>query len=161
MLGGCHALDMARFLMESDIVKVVALETTHNLDLPHAGQQAAVVTFANGRLGKISACVEHWMPYQFNIDLLGTDGGMRDNRFYGRKLVGATDWATYPTITPNSGLVTHHPFDAEIDHFIECIRTGRESHGSVHDGVNTHEAIFAIDRSSREGGIAIMLPLAS
>jgi len=79
-------------------------------------------------------------------------GGMRDNRFYGRKLVDATDWATFPTITLNSGSVTHHPFDGEIDHFVNCIRTGVESHGNVRDGVNTHEAVFAIDESSQRGG---------
>jgi predicted dehydrogenase len=122
--------------------------------------QSAVVRFANGRIGKVSACVEQWMPYQFNVDLLGTDGGLRDNRFFSRKLVGATDWATFPTITPNSGLVSHHPFDGEIDHFISCIMSGRQSHASVRDAVNTHEAVFAIDESSKSGGKLIALPWA-
>ncbi len=152
MLGGVHALDMARYLMSCDIAEVSAFETSHDPAAPFPGNQTAIVKFTNGRIGKISACVEHWAPYQFNIDLLGTDGGMRDNRFYGRKLVGATDWATFPTITPNSGLVTHHPFDAEIDHFVNCIRAGVESHGNVRDGVNTHKAVFAIDESSKRGG---------
>jgi predicted dehydrogenase len=122
--------------------------------------QAAVVKFANGAIGKVSACVAQWMPYQFNVDLLGTDGGLRDNRFFSRKLVGATDWATFPTITPNSGLVSHHPFDGEIDHFMACIRAGKQSHASVRDAVNTHEALFAIDQSGQQGGVTITLPLA-
>ncbi len=157
MHGGCHAIDMARHLMGSDIVQVSAFEGSTDPNPPSATNQTAIVKFANGKIGKISACVEHWMPYQFNIDLLGTDGGLRDNRFYSRKLAGATDWATFPTITPNSGLVTHHPFDAEINHFIDCIRNNVESHGNVHDGVNTHKAILAIDESSKAGGVRIDL----
>jgi len=159
-LGGCHAIDLARFLMDSDIVSVSAVETRGSLDAPFAPMQAAVVRFANGAIGKMSACVAQWMPYQFNVDILGTDGGLRDNRFFSRKLVGATDWATFPTVTPNSGLVSHHPFDGEIDHFIECILGGKQSHASVHDAVNTHEALFAINQSGRRGGAAITLPLA-
>lgn len=152
MLGGCHAVDLARYLMGSDIVSVSAVETSGVPDAPFAPMQSAVLRFANGRIGKVSACVEQWMPYQFNVDVLGTDGGLRDNRFYSRKLVGATDWATFPTITPNSGLVSHHPFDGEIDHFIDCILNDKESHASVRDAVNTHEAVFAIDESSKAGG---------
>jgi predicted dehydrogenase len=155
MLGGCHAVDLARYLMGSDIVSVSAVETSGTTDAPFAPMQAAVVKFANGKIGKVSACVEQWMPYQFNVDLLGTGGALRDNRFYGRTLVGATDWATFPTITPNSGLVSHHPFDGEIDHFVDCVRSGKESHASVRDAVNTHLAVYAIDESSKASGKAI------
>ena len=157
MLGGCHAVDLARYLMGSDNVQLNAVQTSGTDNAPFPPMQSAVVRFANGKIGKISACVEQWMPYQFNLDLLGTDGGLRDNRFFGRKLVGATDWATFPTITPNSGLVSHHPFDGEINHFIDCIRNDVESHANVRDAVNTHEAVFAIDESSRAGGKSIEL----
>lgn len=157
--GGCHAMDLARYLMGSDIVEVSALEFTA-LAAPAAPvNQAALVRFANGMAGKVSACTEPWLPYQFNIDLLGTDGALRDDRFYTRKMPGTRGWATFPTVPPNSGAVAHHPFPAEIDHFIECIRTGVESHASLHNAVNTHEACFAADRSSAAGGQPIALPL--
>jgi len=97
------------------------------------------------------------MPYQFNVDLLGSEGGVRDNRFYSRRIPGADSWIEIPTITPNSGLVSHHPFEGEIAHFIDCIRTNTESHVSVRDGVNTHKAAFAIDQSCAEGGRAIRI----
>jgi len=157
MLGGCHAVDLARYLMGSDIVQVAAVQTTATAEAPFPAMQSAVVTFANGRIGKISACVEQWMPYQFNVDLLGTDGGLRDNRFFSRQLVGATDWATFPTVTPNSGLVSHHPFDGEISHFLDCIQNDVESHANVRDAVNTHHAVFAIDESSAAGGTPVVV----
>ena len=159
MHGGCHAVDLARYLMGSNIVSVSAVQTSGTAGAPFPPMQSAVVEFANGRIGKISACVEQWMPYQFNVDLLGTDGGLRDNRYFSRKLVGATDWATFPTITPNSGLVHHHPFDGEIGHFIECILSGTQSHASVRDAVNTHDAVYSIDESSKSGGSRIQLSM--
>ena len=158
--GGCHAVDLARYLMSSDIVEVTALETTALSGLPKPANQVALVRFANGMAGKVSAITESWIPYQFNIDLLGTEGGLRDNRFFSRKLPGVLDWTTFPTVLPNSGLVGHHPFQGEIDHFVQCILDGVESHASLHDAVNSHEACFAIARSARLGGQPVRLPLA-
>jgi predicted dehydrogenase len=155
MLGGCHAVDLARYLMNSDIVEVSALGFTGTEGLPHLPGQTAIVRFANGKAGKISASVEQWMPYQFNVDVLGTEGGLRDNRFYSRKIPGVTGWMEFPTVLPNSGAVSHHPFQGEIDHFLDCIVEGKESHVNVHDGVNTHRALFAIDRSCAEDGATI------
>jgi predicted dehydrogenase len=158
--GGCHAVDLARYLIGSDIVEVSALAFTNTPGLAHPPNQAAVVRFASGQVGKVSACTEPWLPYQFNIDLLGSDGALRDNRFYSKKLPGARDWATFPTVLPNSGLVAHHPFQGEIDHFVDCIRRGVESHVNLRDAVNTHEACLAIDRSCQLGGQPVRLPLA-
>jgi len=154
-LGGCHALDLARYLMGSDIVEVSALGFAGADNVKHFPGQTAIVRFANGKAGKISAAVEQWMPYQFNVDVLGTDGGLRDNRFYSRKLPGVTGWVEFPTVLPNSGAVSHHPFQGEVDHFLDCIIEGKESHVNVHDGVNTHRALFAIDRSCADGGTTI------
>ena len=155
MLGGCHAVDLARYLMGSDIVEVSARQTAGAPDLPFPPMQSAVVTFANGKIGKVSACVEQWMPYQFNVDLLGTDGGLRDDRFFSRRLPGVTGWVTFPTVLPNSGAVSHHPFQGEIDHFLACVRDDVESHANLRDAVNTHLACFAVDRSGAEGGTPI------
>jgi predicted dehydrogenase len=150
--GGCHAVDLARYLMGSDVVEVVALETTALEGLPKPANQVALVRFANGKAGKVSAITEPWIPYQFNVDLLGSDGGLRDNRFYSRKLPGVLDWATFPTVLPNNGLVEHHPFQGEVDHFVACVREGVESHVSLRDAVNTHETCFAVSESARQGG---------
>ena len=89
----------------------------------NASDIASLVRFANGAIGKVSACTSQWMPYSFNIDVLGTAGVVRGNRFYTRALPGMVDLAELPTILPDSGDVAHHPFGPEIDHFIDCILT--------------------------------------
>jgi predicted dehydrogenase len=71
----------------------------------------------------------------------------------------ATGWTTIPTILPTTADVSHHPFDAEINHFVECMREGRESHCNIADAYRTHELCLAIDRSIAEGGRPVRLPL--
>ena len=56
-------------------------------------------------------------------------------------------------------VLDHHPFDAEIDHLVDCIREDRESHCNIADAYRTHELCMAIDRSVEEGGTTVKLPL--
>ncbi len=55
--------------------------------------------------------------------------------------------------------VEHHPFDAEINHLVDCIREDSESHCGVADAYHTHELCLAIDRSIAGGGAPVKLPL--
>ncbi len=98
--------------------------------------------------------------HKLNIDLAGTEGTLRDNRIWSQKLFpGQTGWNVFPTVLPDSGDVHHHPFDGEVNHFVDCIREGRESHCNVADGYRSHELCLAIDRSIAEGGRPVRLPL--
>ncbi|NUP99759.1 MAG: Gfo/Idh/MocA family oxidoreductase [Armatimonadetes bacterium] len=159
LTGGCHAVDALRYFVQDEVVEVAAYAATAApTEFEYPPTVVAVVKFAGGAVGKVSVSFEAWLPYQFNIDLLGTAGAIRDNRVFSRELLpGATDFATVPTTLPNSGEVTHHPFQGEIDHFIDCIRTGVESHVNLEDAVKTHEVCLAIDRAVAEGG-PIRLP---
>lgn len=159
--GGCHAMDMARYLMGEDVVQVTALTRDVSPDHASPANTVALLQFAGGAMGKVSACTEQWMPYVFNIELFGPDGAIRGNRLFTRKLPGLTGFVEIPTVMPDSGAVSHHPFQGEIDHFVDCILAGAESHVSLADAVNTHEACFAADRSAAAGGTPIKLPLRS
>jgi predicted dehydrogenase len=122
---------------------------------------AAVLKFRGGAIGVTSALFDCEMPYQFNIDLIGTDGTLRDNRIWSKQLLpGQTGWTTMETIPLDSGDVEHHPFDAEIDHFVDCILEDRESHCNIADAYHSHELCLAIDQSLASGGRPVRLPLA-
>lgn len=162
LAGGCHAMDTARYIMNSDVVAVSARSWTAPTAGPdHVGNAntVALLHFANGAIGKVSACTSQWMPYNFNIDVFGTAGVVRGDRYYTRKLPGLTGFAEMATVLPDNGDVSHHPFGEEIDHFIQCIRDGRESHVNLTDAVNTHQACFAADLSAERDGDTIHLPL--
>jgi predicted dehydrogenase len=60
---------------------------------------------------------------------------------------------------PDTAEVGHHPFQAEIDHFVDCILSDRESHCNLEDAVNTHEAALAAIISEKEDNRKVKLPL--
>jgi predicted dehydrogenase len=39
--------------------------------------------------------------------------------------------------------VSHHPFQAQIDHFVECLQNDIESHCNLADAMKTHQVVFA------------------
>jgi len=157
LLAGCHAVDALRWLSGDEVVEVAATANNPKGLFEYDANVVAVVKF---RSGKTSALLDCEMPYTLNIDLAGTEGTIRDNRLWSKKLFpGQTGWATVPTILPDSGDVSHHAFDAAIDHFVDCVRDNRESHCNIADAYRSHELCMAIDRSIAERGHPVKLPL--
>ena len=160
LLGGCHAIDALRWFAGDEVEEVTAFSNNPKGNFEYDANVVAVMRFRGGILGKTAALFDAEMPYQFNLDLAGTEGTIRDNRVWSKKLFpGQTSWATVPTILPDSADVHHHPFDAEMNHFADCILHDRESHCNIADAYRTHELCMAIDQSIEEGGRAIKLPL--
>ena len=159
LFAGCHAVDAIRWFC-GDIAEVCAFSGGWDKRYEYPATVVAAVRFVSGAVGKISSSVDIVSPYQFNIDLLGTEGTIRDNRLYSTKLMpGQTHFASIPTVLPDSGDVEHHPFNGEIDHLVECILNGAESCVNVEDAVKTHEACIAVDLSAEQGGQPVKLPL--
>jgi predicted dehydrogenase len=149
---GCHAVDALRHFVKDEVVEVTAYANKRNLEYEYDTNVVGIVKFAGGAIGKVSASFDVQSPYAFNIDLLGEKGSIRDNRIFAKEFfAGQTDWITVPTIRPDSGDVTHHPFDGEIDHFIDCILHDKESFVNLEDAAKTHAVCFALDKSVTEG----------
>lgn len=160
LLGGCHAVDALRWFAGQEVVELTAYSNNKKGHFEYDANVVAVLRFQDGAIGKTSALFDAEMPYSFNIDLVGTDGTLRDNRIWATKLLpGQTGWTEMKTILPDSGDVHHHPFDAQIDHLVDCIRENRESHCSIADAYHTHEICLAIDRSIEAGGRPVKLPV--
>lgn len=149
---GCHAVDAIRWCVGSEIEEVTAYSNKVNKEYEYDTNAVAVLKFKKGAIGKLSASFDVQSPYAFNIDLLGDKGSIRDNHIYAREyFAGQTDWITVPTVRPDSGDVSHHPFDGEIAHFIDCIRTNTESPLNLADAAKTHAVCFALETSANEG----------
>jgi predicted dehydrogenase len=160
LTGGCHAVDAIRWLAGEEIVEVSAFANNVKGKFEYPANVVAALKFQSGAIGKTSALFDAEMPYQFNIDLAGTEGTIRDNRLWSKKLLpGQTGWTTMQTILPDSGDVDHHPFDAEMNHLVDCILQDRESYVNIADAYKTHEVCMAIDRSIAEAGRPVKLPL--
>ncbi len=160
LLAGCHAVDALRWLAGEEVVEVEAVGNNRKGLFEYEANVVAIVKFRSGLIGKTSTLLDCEMPYTFNIDVAGTEGAIRNNRVWSKRLFpGQTGWTTVPTILPDSADVSHHPFDAEMGHFLECILQNRESHCSIADAYRTHELCIAMERSIAAGGRPVRLPL--
>ena len=149
---GCHAVDALRHFMRDEVLEVTAYANKRNPEYEYDTNAVGIVKFAGGAIGKVSASFDVKSPYAFNIDLLGEKGSIRDNHIYAQEFfAGQTDWITVPTIRPDSGDVRHHPFDGEINHFVDCVLHDKDSFVDLADAAKTHEICFALEQSAREG----------
>jgi predicted dehydrogenase len=150
--GGCHAADIARFL-KGEIAEVFAYRCKNREDFDYDTTLVAAVKFQDDSVGKLSASLDGLcFPYQFNLDLLGTEGAIRDNRVYSQTLFPSqTDFVTIPSPTPNTGAVTHHPFQEEIDNLAENIFQDTPVLSDVLDACNSMEVVIAIEESAATG----------
>ncbi len=150
--GGCHAADIARFL-KGEVSEVFAYRCKNREDFDYPTTLVAAVKFRDGSVGKLSASLDGlYFPYQLNVDLLGTEGAIRDNRVYSKSLFPAqTDFITLSSPTPNSGAVTHHPFQEEIDNLVENILHDTPVLSDVLDACNSMEVVIAIEESAACG----------
>ena len=160
LFAGCHALDALRWFA-GDITSVSAFETYgHNHAYEYAPTIAATMKLASGGVAVLTSSFEVPAPYTFPVQLHGTKGAFRDGRLYAKgTFPGQTNWIAIPSIAPDSGDVAYFPFGDLADHFVECIRTGEESHCNLEDAAKTHEVCLAIDRSAAQGGQPVDLPL--
>ena len=163
---GCHAVDAMRWFagVDNDVVEVSAYNVPHwgdNKDWEYDPTTVMMVRFKNGAVGKVASILDCKMPYQFNVDVVGTAGTIRDNRVWSEQLFpGQTAWATVPTVLPDSGDVTHHPFNGQIEAFAASILNGAPCLPDLDDAVKTHEVIFAADQSAKTGK-PVKLPLSA
>ncbi|MBI1898924.1 MAG: Gfo/Idh/MocA family oxidoreductase [Acidobacteria bacterium] len=161
LAGGSHAVDGLRWFVQDKAVEVTAYSNyskSNPFQYEYPPNTVTIVRFAGGAIGKVACSLECRMPYVFNVELFGDKGSIRNNRVFTTELPGLNDWATIPSVLPDSGDVSHHPFQQEINHFIECIENGVESHANVADAVETHEICLAADLSAAERR-PVQLPL--
>jgi len=157
---GCHAVDALRWFSGEEVVEVSAFGNNARGEIEYDANVVAIMKFQSGAIGKTTALFDCKMPYTFNIDIVGLEGALRDNKFWAPKIFpGQTDWATVPTNLMSSGDVAHHPYEPQINDFIECILEDRESHCNVADAYHSHELCMAIDQSIAWGGKPVKLPM--
>lgn len=183
LVGGCHAVDALRWFAApgefeaADPVEVFAVaggyrkgsrreynpilnEWTEDAPpMEYDGLEVALVKFSNGVLGKVSVNADCIMPYRFPLRIFGSKGTVMDDRVWSHRFPGQNDWIKLPAVCPDSSDVQHHPFQGEVDHFVDCLLADRESHGNLADAVKTHDIIFAALESERTGA-PVRLPLA-
>jgi len=184
LVAGCHAIDALRwFAAPGEFEAAKPLEvfslsggyrkgqnraydpTTHSWierapPMEYDGLEVALIKFDNGVLGKVSVNFDCVMPYRLPLRIFGDRGSVFDNRLWTPGAEGPNQWQELAALPPDSSDVSHHPFRAEIDHFIGCLQKDIESHCNLEDAIRTHEVVFAALQCYRTGR-PVRLPLAA
>jgi predicted dehydrogenase len=159
LVAGIHAVDILRYLC-GEVVEVFAQKTRgHRQDFEYWPTYMATVRFEDGSIGKTSCTYEIESPYFMNFILHGSKGSVINRRFYFKDLFpGQTGWQDFETIMPDSGAVSHHPFQELMDDFIDGVEKGGDTVLNIDETSKTHELCIAIDRSM-EANEKVTLPL--
>ena len=184
LAAGCHAVDALRWLGGLEPVAVSAYHTRFTEGYEWPTTIVANLMLEEGALGHVTSSTDFMLPYTFGVELMGDrltirdtliawgDGHQpdlaelrRENPVDGISLQEATYGSGAPAIRidsdvmPDSADVSHHPFQAEIDELIACIRSGRDTTLNVFEAQRTMEVCLAADRSAERNGETVRLPL--
>ncbi len=175
LVAGCHALDAARWFASTEREKAARVTEVfawrggwrkggtreYNYytgawsdsapPMEYDGLEVLMLKFDNGALGKVSTNYDSIMPYNFPIEIFGDKGTIKDNRLWSHMFPGQRGWVTIPTVLPDTAEVTHHPFQGQIDHFVDCILANRESFCNLEEAIHTHEVAFAAQQCYETG----------
>jgi predicted dehydrogenase len=182
LVGGCHAIDALRWFAttgEYEAARPVEvfgvsggyrkgstreynpITNSWTADAPpmeYDGLEVLLVKFDNGAVGKVTVNADCIMPYRFPIRVFGDRGSIFDNQIWSHLFPGQNDWVDLPAISPDSSDVSHHPFQGQIDHFVDCIQRDVESHCNLDDAILTHQVVFAAQRCY-DSGQPVRLPM--
>lgn len=155
LMGGCHSVDLVLWMVgeERRVEEVFAYsaKARRRRDFEYDPTISVLMKFDNGILGRVSTSLEARMPYVFHLQVNGTAGTIRDNGIYSAHFHDAEGFTKLRSGYPSDSDVGDHPFRLEIDDFVDCILTGRESQLSFRRTAKVYDVIFAAERSAREG----------
>lgn len=159
LTAGCHALDALLFFMDGKVEEVTGYSVgSKGNDFAAYEYDTTSVTIlkfeGNGKIAKVTSCIDSLQPYYFHIHLVGSEGSLLDNKFYSRKLKGMdkNKWSVLNTSLVDSGDVNSHPYRPQFQAFIDSIKKGEKMLLTDFDtAFETHRVIFAADASSAEG----------
>jgi predicted dehydrogenase len=152
LTAGCHAVDALRWFARSEVEEVFAYQVKTENPIEYPGTISVNVKFKDRKIGRTTTTFDANIPYRFNIGIYGTEGAIRNNEVFAPMLFpGQNDFVKIPCILPDSGDVTHHPFQGEISHFLDCIIDDKRPFPDLEDAARTHAVCFAADFSAESG----------
>ncbi len=167
--GGCHAVDLLRWIVGDDPIEVQAYSNHKIFDkeLPYDDSTIAIMKFPNNVIGKVFVSVACKREYTMRSVFYGTKGTIIcDNKSEKFKLFRDTiNGVTEPVLHPtkmNSEIavgipvaINNHNAAAEFEEFASIILEDKEVTTTVYEGAKTVAACFAIVDSANTGNVVV------
>ena len=157
---GCHALMLLMLAMGDTPVAEVMAYSTHSSSphfsaLEYPATQVNLLRFADGRIGKVTSCLDALSPYYFRCTLVGSEGTLIDRRLNSRKLKGLDPdgWTEIATRSINdAGVITPDMFVTMFGRILDHIRTDAPMpYSGFARAYDMHRVLFASEESVRTG----------
>ena len=148
---GCHPLMLLMIAMG---------DTTHSTsphfsDLEYQATQVNLLRFADGRIGKVTSCLDSLGPYTFRCTLIGSEGTLIDRRLNSRKLKGLdpNGWTELATRSINdAGDIKPDMFSTMFGRILDHVRTDAPMpYSGFAKAYDMHRVLFASEESVRTG----------
>jgi predicted dehydrogenase len=155
--GGCHAVDLLRWLIGADPEEVRAYSTKKIFtDLPYDDTHIAIMKFPNNIMSKVFISVSCKRNYTMRTVIYGTKGTIVcDNKnsqmsVFRSEIAGQTEGSLIPN-KPNSEVevklpvaINNHNATAEFEEFADIVLNDKPVNTTVFEGAKTVAACFAI-----------------
>ena len=117
-------------LMQSPVQEVTAYGTTSKSEYfapyEYPTTTVSLLKFADGKVGKVTSCIDCLQPYYFHSHLVGSHGTLLDTKLHTTKLPGMikTKWSELATHPIDSGDVSDHPYQPQFQAFVDATLAG-------------------------------------
>lgn len=155
---GCHAMDALLLCLGTAVESVTSYAVRSSAKefepYEYPSTSVTLVKFKDGKLGKVTSCIDCLQPYYFHVHLVGSKGSLLDNKFYSTQWVGLdkSRWSELSMKLLDSGDVSDHPYQTQFEAFFTALQQGNDMPlTNLQHALKTHEVIFAADRSAQTG----------
>ncbi len=150
-LGGCHALDLTRFV-GGTIVEVSAYANHLAFeDQPTDDCIVAQLVFESGALGRALVSSGCKCPGRTTLSAYGTAGTVLSGQVCRTASKPKSEWAYEPLPVPDLPA----SIDGEVAAFVRAVQRDETPAPDGHDNLNTMAACFAVVESAARGGAPV------
>ena len=153
---GCHALDLLLYLAGNEVEEVFSYgnKNPNKIFEPYDYETNTVTLLkfkGSSIIAKVSSVTDCRQPYVFNVNMVGSEGSIKNDKFSTKLIRGTKGWNDLNVTLPDSGDVSDHPYLSQFNFFAECLDQGKDPHNNFEDAFQTHRVIFAADKSVELG----------
>lgn len=158
---GCHPLMMMMLVMKGlKVAEVQAFATMSSAPdfaaIEYPATQVNLIRFADGRIGKVTSCLDSLHPYYWRNTLIGSEGTLIDTRIMSRVMLPGLEpsgWQQLATRSINdAGNITPDMFRPMFDRILaNLLHDEPMPYSGFDEAWEMHRVLFACDEAARTG----------
>lgn len=158
---GCHPLMMLLLVMKgikvAEVQAFTAMSSAPDFaGLEYPATQVNLIRFEDGRIGKVTSCLDSLHPYYWRNTLIGSEGSLIDTRITSRVMLPGLEPRGWQNLTTRSindaGDITPDMFRPMFERILANLRHDTPMPYSGFDEAwEMHRVLFACDQSAKTG----------